>query len=600
MLLILSMDGNSLQDILDKHRDWVQSDGKNGARADLSGYDLAGAGDLLRGANLGNAVFARANLQGVSLEGTNFAEADLTGVDLRNARLVGATFREADLRNADLTGATGVVTPQFAGANVAGAKLPEVIAKFEGLGQVAKVAEFAQRLFLLVLLQSVYALLTIVSTKDAQLLTNGSSLVLPGVPTPVPTVAFYLIGPFVLLGFYAYFHLYLQAMWEACVELPAVFPDGRLLDEAAYPWLLTRLVRVRLGRWRGTDTPLGQLRRVIATLAAWGLVPLLMFSFWWSYLPRHDWGGTLLHLVLLTVACWAGLWLLTTATATLSGKRVALGLLPSRVRPGSIPRWTWQALPAVPAATLVISLFAIGRFPVASAGLEPWATADFRDEAVSTLPPGWTAEDKQLDLVKGAELPGRDLRHLRASRAVLARANLQKANLQKADLNEADLRGANLSGADLTNAVLSGAKLQGADLTQADLTNANLLGALLDQAHLVGAKLPRCQLTDATLIGAQLQSGNLADTQLQRANLTKAELNQANLRKASLEGAKLDNAKLIKADLQAAVLKGASLAGADLSLANLTEADLSEVKGLKQEQLDGAIKDRTRLPPGFK
>ena len=61
--------------ILQRHANWIQSDGKNGERANLCG----------------------ANLRGADLCG-----ADLCGADLRGANLCGANLRGADLCGADL------------------------------------------------------------------------------------------------------------------------------------------------------------------------------------------------------------------------------------------------------------------------------------------------------------------------------------------------------------------------------------------------------------------------------------------------------------------------------------------------------------------
>ncbi len=67
------MPDEELQEILEAHRKWVESEGKEGERADLF----------------------EANLQ----------EADLDGANLQGAFLVGAKLQQATLYNADLQGA---------------------------------------------------------------------------------------------------------------------------------------------------------------------------------------------------------------------------------------------------------------------------------------------------------------------------------------------------------------------------------------------------------------------------------------------------------------------------------------------------------------
>ena len=83
----------SLADDLALHRIWLESDGQQGCRADLS--DRRFVGSVLCGVN-----FERANLR----------RADFTGADLRNANLRSADLSEAvfdrtDLRGADFSGA---------------------------------------------------------------------------------------------------------------------------------------------------------------------------------------------------------------------------------------------------------------------------------------------------------------------------------------------------------------------------------------------------------------------------------------------------------------------------------------------------------------
>jgi len=61
-----------LTEILAKHKLWLESDGNDGARADLARADLAGA-------DLAGADLARANLAGANLAGAYLARADLAG-----------------------------------------------------------------------------------------------------------------------------------------------------------------------------------------------------------------------------------------------------------------------------------------------------------------------------------------------------------------------------------------------------------------------------------------------------------------------------------------------------------------------------------------
>ncbi len=102
---------DELKQVLEAHEKWVQSDKKEGKRADLSGANLLTAnleGVSLRWANLQGAVLFRANLQGADLR-----EADLQGAKLGGANLASADLREADLSGANLQGAKNLSQKQL-------------------------------------------------------------------------------------------------------------------------------------------------------------------------------------------------------------------------------------------------------------------------------------------------------------------------------------------------------------------------------------------------------------------------------------------------------------------------------------------------------
>jgi hypothetical protein len=103
----------NLKKILKDHIQWLNTNGKEGVRADLTGANLKGA-DLTRAflaeANLIRACLAGANLFGANLEGADFSEANLEGANfseanLRNARLNNTKAKEANFCKTNLSGA---------------------------------------------------------------------------------------------------------------------------------------------------------------------------------------------------------------------------------------------------------------------------------------------------------------------------------------------------------------------------------------------------------------------------------------------------------------------------------------------------------------
>jgi hypothetical protein len=102
------MTQKELTKILESHRRWIYSAGKEGARADLTGADLTGAN--LRKVNLYGAILYKANLRDADLRGANLAVANLRKADLAGADLRGADLCEAYLRKADLYGAINILS----------------------------------------------------------------------------------------------------------------------------------------------------------------------------------------------------------------------------------------------------------------------------------------------------------------------------------------------------------------------------------------------------------------------------------------------------------------------------------------------------------
>ena len=86
------MEASKLKEILDQHKLWIETKGKQGKRAYLGGA-------ILTRANL-----TRANLYCANLSLANLTDANLTGASLTGASLTGANLTDANLTDANLTG----------------------------------------------------------------------------------------------------------------------------------------------------------------------------------------------------------------------------------------------------------------------------------------------------------------------------------------------------------------------------------------------------------------------------------------------------------------------------------------------------------------
>jgi uncharacterized protein YjbI with pentapeptide repeats len=546
---------DELKKIRRQHQKWLETKGRKGKQADLS----------------------FANLQQAALGGANLRQVWFRGANLQQASFHASSLREAHLQNANLTGATGLLASQLAGANVSGATLPKNIHEFKELEQVEKITQKAQKLFLSVLLVCVYCWLTIATTTDVGLLTHSGSSPLPIIQTNIPLAGFYWTAPLVLLGLFFWFHLYLQRLWEQLAKLPAVFPDGKTLNEKVYPWLVSGLVCSHVQLLRKRRPPLSRLQTGLSILLAWWVVPGTFAFFWLRYLPKHHWAGTIEHIMLLVVACIFAAWTQALAKKTLRGqlwpslpltqkgefvawfisflKRswkltffgMMIFLLAAVISDGAIqgipppkpvytPQKGEQALraerpppPTRPAGGLLNHL--MRRYRTIIPELLPSiplvgarAFADLSAQDVSTRPPNWTLmrEEAVEDIVLGAQLRKTDLRAALAHQAFLVKADLREANLQEADFSQANLAKGNLQKANFQEAILREANLREADLFQAQLLNAdlqkgNLVRANLQKADLISANLEEANLEEANLRGANLQWVNLQGANLQKA-----------------------------------------------------------------------------------
>lgn len=578
---------------------------------DLTGIDLRAANlskAVLRGAKLGTgSLLWNANLSGADLYGANLRSADLQDVNFSGADLFQADLRESNLQGADLSTAKGgLLSRQLAGSDLTGAKLPDSLAKlYDGLSSVKEISDSAQKLFLALLAGCLYSWLTIAQTTDVELITNRATTPLPIIQAAIPIVGFYVVAPLILLCLYFYFHFYLQKLWEELGSLPAVFTDGRELHKRTDPWLLNDLVRSHFAKLKDGRPFLSYFQAWVSVVLAWWLVPTTLFLFWGRFLRRHDLIWTIFHALLLVLAMVSAVRLYRVGGETLRGRERKVFCWQHVVKRRSTYLRLAFAM-AFSALLIAISLGAILGEPhwephksrmqlqihsprtwvlwlLDRAGYHPFA--NFNDADVSVKPATWTGKnDQELDLVKGANLTGRDLRNAYADHAFFAKANLAGTYMQHAHFESADLRQAHLNGARMEGAILSGASLQEATMNGGDLEYADLGLAELTRATLHSVDFSHANLEFADLSGADLRFG----AKLRWTDLGGATLQRAILRVADLENADLSEADLLRASLRAANLTNIKLNGATIKYADFRSFDSKLTRGLTSAMITAA------------
>jgi hypothetical protein len=116
---------SDLEEILQKHRQWVESWKKSAIQPDLSVANLSIAN--LSGATLDDANLSGATLDDANLSGARLGDANLSGAKLEDANLSGADLSDADLSDADLRRANlsraFLINTDLRGADLRGADL---------------------------------------------------------------------------------------------------------------------------------------------------------------------------------------------------------------------------------------------------------------------------------------------------------------------------------------------------------------------------------------------------------------------------------------------------------------------------------------------
>ncbi|MGH9794003.1 MAG: pentapeptide repeat-containing protein [Candidatus Acidiferrales bacterium] len=603
-----SAEVGTLVDVLLQHRVWAESDGKGGARADLTNNYLPGVD--LSGVNLRGAFLRKTDLAGADLSFTDLRGACLVQANLQKVNLIEARLRDAALQGANLDGVTELLPTQLGGAHLFGAVLPKHLPEllFHRMKAMTYAAQFTRRLFVALLATGLLIGILVAGTTDLQIVRNSPVLPIPYIGEALPVEGFFMLIPILLLFFYLFVHITLLRLWEQMTDLPSVFPDGQALDRKA-AWPLMSLVRTNF-RWLNEDRlPPSALQRAMLTAAAYWVAPAVLLLLWARYLTRLDLHASTYHAVLVGAAVVLALWLPDTRASVFRNEAPAAK---ARTKRKAAARLAMGA--AIGAVLFLVSLGIVTGSPHDSdsgqaagtgnqwaaralwlVGYDPYV--DVTEMNLSAKPADWSGKEAEVAAVKGVHLDGRRLRYADAFRAFLVNGRLRNAELQHATLVAADLRGAVLRRANLRFAKLDRARLERADMQEAELHQAqlvyaeasgvNLAYAVLEEAVLVDARLGNATLFAANLRAATLTGSTLDHADLREANLADAKLTRASLREAQLLEARLGRAELREAQLHRAVLTEADLRGADLRGANLQEARLARAT-LEAAQLHGA------------
>jgi uncharacterized protein YjbI with pentapeptide repeats len=437
----------------------------------------------------------------------------------------------------------------------------------ERLRAIAVTSVRTKNLFLFYLGICVFALLTAATITDFQLLSGSAKIPLPIIKVEVRPLTLFVAGPFLVLGSYFYFLMYLSHLRRMIRNLKLAHPDTE--EWRLYPWVFN------MRNW---------FARIVAFGAEYPLPGAVVAALWYRSLVLHN----------VTLSSVLGALMLL----GFSHFSILLFQLSHKVVHKRAPQ--------------VAGWFSILLFFIA-AGLVGWympilmeerTAADALDKSRANYR-GWFFRPADMALIShekagfidtylvGANLTGANLPGTKFLGANMRKARLLAANLAGADFSRVPgKRPTDLSKADLTDANLRGANLREAILKETVLRGSNMRGADLRWANLAGVNLQ-----EAKLGGAQFQGANLEGADLRGAVLEGAVMTGADLRKASLDRAILKGADLRWTDLSQAVLRRADLKGANFKESVLIGTDLEGALNIDRNRFEGALMDDDTIQP---
>lgn len=606
-------------------------------------YDCVFNNSFILDAELGKSTFEKCQFKKARLDGSDLSNSNFSQSNFEEATLLGTKLHESNFQDANFEKVTGLLGSQLAGANVSGAKIPEDIRKFEGLARIEELSKKAGKLFILMLVGCLYSWLTIATTTDSQLLLNSKYYDLPIIQTAIPITPFFYVTPLILLGIYIWFHLYLQRLWEEMAILPAIFPDGKPLDQKVFPWLLNGFVRAYIPLLKTTLPELFVLQFIASLFLAWGLVPFILSEFWVRVLPTHDENFILTLAFIFSITLGFGIYFFSLARLTLNkpNKRtrifgisatacllvlvILVFVSRAAVNTTTTSAW-WPFYLKTDAYSLeprqdnewIISRNLTWSKKVNYVLLEFFQELGLRTypkfyrENLTKPPETWPQDFEQISKIEGADFRGANLRHLYAEGGFWANSLFNGA-----DLSYGFLMGVYLGGADFSRSNLTGA------LIMSTLESAKLVGANLSNVRMGGkykkADFRGANFNGAFVIGADFSSTLLAGTNFQSAifdgvNFEEAIFsgpfpifdNQASIESPGFSLVITKNTEEGSSDFSNAVFRfgnfnKTNLEGVKFSKTKFFDVDLSGSKGLTQEQIDEAcVDEKTKFPVEIK
>ncbi len=562
-------------------------------------YDGLTFSGPLRDTSFRNSTFTGCTFKHVRLQNAVFHKArfvDCTfgdDVDLKLAQFQGATFRRCsfsdtvDLKEADFTGASltrinlervqNLSEHRLGAADLSYVKLPENVAKLEGVQSVRDLSASAEKILFGLLASCATVAVLSLLLRHESFFRPSEGIKLPVLQIVVPGRLFYYLTPWLLLIPYSYLLSTLLKLWSGLRGVPAILPNGRYIfrEVPSYPSFCAVPFKEHWPEFNAADQDdesgggiewerdrhvagvAWDYRLVLASV--WFAVPATLSWLWLRYLAIHDFGGTLIQVSAVAVASFMSL-------------RSYDSMLVLLTR--GLYWWRTPAEePKVDAGRRVVQVFFVtdelGRIAKAEEIGRLVKSETIHKAALPSVTP---LERRRRWIVRGAVL---------TFAAVLAVISILSNHLRGCTVWDARYSkersfcywtAASLQHASLDSIVLHGRNLRRAFLSEASMRRADLEDVRAEGALFTGAQLDHASLKDSWLSGAIFWEAHLESANLKEARLAHADLRGAHLQGARLQGANLEGANLTGVNLKDAVLCGVELAGASILPEQLRDA----------------------------
>jgi uncharacterized protein YjbI with pentapeptide repeats len=256
-----------------------------------------------QGANLQNACFQRVDLsttkfekcilKGIDFSHTKWGDVDFIGQDLSGCKFDDADFLNVDFSYANLTNvsfkdAKNLTVEHLKGANLKNATLPDYLSDFKLVDKIDDRIKDSGKFFLVLLGASLYAALTAWVTNDLKILANSTEAQLPVLAMAMLPDTFFKTVPILLFILHAYFLVELQRLWKAIAQLPAVFPDGRTIEERIYPWVVTSFAYSHIKHIQDKKPDYGGSIKYFVPIMVWWIPPVAQVLVFWKATHLQD------------------------------------------------------------------------------------------------------------------------------------------------------------------------------------------------------------------------------------------------------------------------------------------------------------------------